>query len=409
MPSTPSTATQSDLSSGRDTTRHDVIVVGARCAGAATALLLARAGLRVLVLERASHGSDTGSTLALMRAGVLQLSRWGVLDAIIAAGTPPVTTTVFRYGDDAVTVPIRPTTAVPALFAPRRTLLDGVLADAASAAGAQVRFGVTVTAVVHDPTGRVVGVSAHDERGRLFDARAPIVVGADGRTSLVARQVGAPDTARYPHAASYMYGLWSDLEVEGYEWCYRPGAAAGLIPTNDGQVAVFAATTPRRFRRDIRPDLHAGYRRLLDEVAPDLADRFAVGHPPERLRSFPGFGGHLRQAWGPGWALAGDAGYFKDPITAHGMSDALRDAELLAEAVVGRLSGDLDDSDARTAYEGERDRLSRGLLATTDTIASFHWDVPELQVLLRRLSDDMRPEVDALSARAPGVPQHPAA
>jgi 2-polyprenyl-6-methoxyphenol hydroxylase-like FAD-dependent oxidoreductase len=385
------------------TTHHDAIVVGARCAGSATALLLARAGLRVLVLERARPGSDTSSTLALMRAGVLQLSRWGVLDRIRAAGTPPVRATVFRYGDEAVTVPIRPTPEVPALFAPRRTVLDAALAESAGEAGAEIRFGVTVTDVVHDETGRVVGVTGRDAAGRAFEARADVTVGADGRTSLIARQVGATDTARTDHASAVVYGFWHDLDVEGYEWCYQEGATAGLIPTNDGAVLAFAATTPERFRREIRPDLPAGYRALLAEAAPAAGDRLAAARPPERLRSFPGAPGHLRQAWGPGWALVGDAGYFKDPITAHGMSDALRDAELLADAIVGHLGGELDDRAARSAYEGVRDRLSTGLLATTDALASFRWDLPEVKDLLHRLSADMRAEIELLSSRTAPV------
>jgi 2-polyprenyl-6-methoxyphenol hydroxylase-like FAD-dependent oxidoreductase len=380
-------------------THHDVIVVGARCAGSATALLLARAGLRVLVLERAEPGSDTNSTLALMRAGVLQLARWGVLDRIRDAGTPPITATVFRYGDEVVTVPIRSTPEVPALFAPRRTLLDAVLAQTAAEAGADVRYGVTVTGVVHDGAGRVTGVHGRDGDGRAFEARADVTVGADGRTSLVARQVGAADTVRTDHASAVVYGFWHDLEVEGYEWCYRPGAAAGLIPTNDGAVIAFASTTPARFRREVRGDVRAGYRALLAEAAPTVVDRLDRATAPVRLRSFPGGPGHLRQAWGPGWALVGDAGYFKDPITAHGMSDALRDAELLADAIVGHIGGELDDRAARAAYEGLRDRLSTGLLATTDAIASYRWDMAEVKDLLRRLSDDMRAEIELLSNR----------
>jgi 2-polyprenyl-6-methoxyphenol hydroxylase-like FAD-dependent oxidoreductase len=380
-------------------THHDVIVVGARCAGSATALLLARAGLRVLVLERAQPGSDTSSTLALMRAGVLQLSRWGVLDRIRAVGTPPVTATVFRYGHEVVSVPIRTTPEVPALFAPRRTVLDAVLAETASEAGAEVRYGVTVTAVVHDETGEVVGVTGRDGDGRTFEARADMTIGADGRTSLVARQVGAATTVQTDHAAAVVYGFWHDLEVEGYEWCYQEGATAGLIPTNEGAVIAFAATTPGRFRREIRPDLSSGYRALLTEAAPTVVDRLAEATAPVRLRSFPGAPGHLRRCWGPGWALVGDAGYFKDPITAHGMSDALRDAELLADAVVGRIGGALDDRAARSAYEGVRDRLSTGLLATTDALASFRWDLTEVKNLLHRLSGDMRAEIELLSIR----------
>src|SRR5690349_8459397 len=170
---------------------YDVIVVGARVAGAATAMLLARAGRRVLLLDRARYGTDTLSTHALMRGSVLLLSRWGLLDRITDAGTPPIRETRFDYGTDDVRVTIKPTPGVPALYAPRRTLLDAVLVDAAAEAGAQVRFGVRITGLIRDGRGRVVGVHGHDRTGGEVGARAGLVVGADGHRSTVAREAGA--------------------------------------------------------------------------------------------------------------------------------------------------------------------------------------------------------------------------
>jgi 2-polyprenyl-6-methoxyphenol hydroxylase-like FAD-dependent oxidoreductase len=118
--------------------RYDAIVVGARCAGAATAMLLARQGLSVLLVDRDRHGSDTLSTLALMRAGVLQLHRWGLLDRVLGAGTPKIKFTSFVYGDETITLPIKLRDGVDALYAPRRTLLDALLADAAAVSAAAV-------------------------------------------------------------------------------------------------------------------------------------------------------------------------------------------------------------------------------------------------------------------------------
>ena len=128
----------------------DAVVVGARCAGAATALLLARAGARVVLVDKGAYGSDALSTHALMRGAVLQLHRWGVLPTIVAAGTPPVRSTTFSYSDQDVTVPIEPRFGVSALYAPRRALLDRALVDAAGDSGADVRYGVRIDDVIID-------------------------------------------------------------------------------------------------------------------------------------------------------------------------------------------------------------------------------------------------------------------
>jgi 2-polyprenyl-6-methoxyphenol hydroxylase-like FAD-dependent oxidoreductase len=370
--------------------RYDALVVGARCAGAATAMLLARRGLRVLAVDRGGYGADTLSTHALMRAGVLQLARWGLLGQIEAAGTPPVPRTVFHYEDEVVDIPIKPRDGVPALFAPRRFLLDRVLVDAARAAGATVVHHVRPGDLVRSAGGRVEGALLTDEDGRTRLVRAGIVIGADGLRSTVASLVGAPVTRVGRHAAVNVFGYWSGLEVDGYHWHWRPGVAAGAIPTNDGQVCVFVSMPPIRFFEEIRGDVLAGYRRALGQAAPELAERLQEGRLVGTLHGFPGQPGFLRRPWGPGWALVGDAGYFKDPITAHGISDALRDAELLARAV------EWGGAQALAEYEASRDALSERLFDVTDAIASFEWDTAALKELHLGLSDEMKREVAEL-------------
>jgi flavin-dependent dehydrogenase len=139
--------------------RYDVVVVGGRIAGASTALLLARAGVRVILIDRNRYGSDTLSTHGMMRGGVLQLSRWGVLPDVVAAGTPPVREVVFHYADgEDISVTIRPSAGVDALYAPRRHLIDRLLVDAAAAAGAEVMHQTAVTALIRDTGERVSGV-----------------------------------------------------------------------------------------------------------------------------------------------------------------------------------------------------------------------------------------------------------
>lgn len=380
---------------------YDVIIVGGRLAGASTAMLLARAGLRVLVLEQGRYGSDTLSTHAFMRAGVVQLSRWGLLDQIIAAGTPAVQRTVVRYGSVAEPIDISPIPDCPALFAPRRHLLDRVLADAAIEAGADVRFEHRVLRLRTDLIGRVSGVVYRDSQGRQHEASATLTIGADGPRSTIARQVGAPTYRRGRHATAFVVGYWSGVAATGYHWLYAAGASAGIIPTNDGQVCAWVGMPSTRFpvARQL-PD--RGFRSTLTHVAADWMGRLDSGHQHGPLRGFAGIEGYLRQPWGNGWALVGDAGYFKDPITAHGMTDALRDAELLARAVDrGLRSGNADLSAELAAYQRTRDELSHELFGIADRVASFDWDMDQLRPLLLAMSQAMRAEVRHLSDLAP--------
>jgi 2-polyprenyl-6-methoxyphenol hydroxylase-like FAD-dependent oxidoreductase len=378
-------------------TEHDAVVVGGRVAGAATALLLARAGLRVAVVERARPGSDTVSTHAFMRAGVLQLSRWGLLEAVERAGTPAVRRTVFHHsGLDPVTVTIRPRGGVDALYAPRRSVLDGILLDAAREAGAEVVRG-SVTDLVRDDGGRVTGVRLVESGRPGRTLRAGLTVGADGIASVVARQAGAEVTQQGRHASAVLYRYFEDLPTEGYEWFYAPGSGAGLIPTNAGQTCVFVGTTPRAMRELRRHGTEEAFASLLHQSGRSLTDRLLGARPVSRLHGWAGHPGYLRQAHGPGWALVGDAGYFKDPITTHGMTDALRDAQLLADGVAAAASGGMHERVAMARYQSTRDRLSQRLLEATEAVAAYDWDTATIQRLLREVSASMSDELDHLN------------
>ena len=376
----------------RSLTRYDAVIVGARAAGAATAMLLGRAGLRVLLVDRGQHGADTLSTHALMRGGVLQLHRWGLLDRIVDAGTPPIRRTTFRYAHDDVSVMIKSGHGVDALYAPRRTVLDPVLVDAAVAAGVDVRYGVTITDVRRDARGRVIGVGGDGESGRKLAFNADVVIGADGLRSTVAQLVDARIEHQARAASSVVYGYWSDVDADGYEWAYRSGVAAGLIPTNNGLTCVFAGGSPSRIGR--------GGRAALDDVvrsaAPEIAERLAHGTPPLGVRSFSGRPGFLRRASGPGWALVGDAGSWKDPISTRGIADALRDAELLARAIIATASGEITEREALSDYHAVRDRLTLPVLESADAVAAYDWSDDEIPVLLRDLSSSMSAEVEVI-------------
>jgi len=373
--------------------KFDAIVVGARCAGAATALLLARSGARVLLVDKDSHGTDTLSTHALMRGGVLQLQRWGLLTAIEAAGTPPVRSTTFSYASHDVTVAIEPRYGVNALYAPRRRLLDRTLADAAAASGAEVEYGVRVADLIRDDRGRVCGVVANGHSPRRIEAE--IVIGADGLYSTVARRVEAPTIVEGRHRTAVLFTYWRNMRSDGYLWRFTTGASMGAIPTNAESTCVFVSVAAHRFRDELGRDPLNAYRRWLREAAPAFDAQLDGATRTEPVRGFGGHVGFIRTSTGPGWALVGDAAYFKDPLTAHGITDALRDAELLARAV---LRG---TATALTEYEATRLDLSRGLFDITDEIASFQWTEDRLQSLHRALSAEMSREVRTLAALEP--------
>jgi flavin-dependent dehydrogenase len=377
---------------------YDAIIVGGRCAGAATAMLLARGGMRVLVVEAGRPGTDTLSTHALMRGAVLQLHRWELLEAIVAAGTPAVTSTEFGYGDEIDTVTIRPSGGISALYAPRRTVLDALLLDAARSAGAEVRTSTRVTRVL-TAGHRVLGVEGVERgTGTPFQATASLTIGADGRNSTVAEAVDAPFRRRGTDSSAILYGYFAGFPRDHYHWAYRPGLAAGVVPTNDRLACVWVSTSSARFAQSRSANLAATYGSLLVEAAPNVARAMGVVDAVGPLRAFPGLPGWIRASAGPGWALVGDAGYFKDPITAHGITDALRDAELLARAVLDEPRAGRAQLDALHDYERTRDRLSEPLFDITERIASYRWNLEELRGYLRELSETMRPEVDALQS-----------
>ncbi len=388
----------------------DVLVIGARAAGAATAMLLAERGLEVLLVDRGEYGTDALSTHALMRGAVLQLVRWGLLERVVASGTPAVRRTAFHYGDSVLDIVIKASHGVDALYAPRRTVLDPILVDAARAAGATVRFRTGLLDLLRDARGRVTGAVLKGPSGVPYEVAADRVIGADGAGSTVARLANAAFEQRAGHATAVIYGYWSGLETEGYHWHYRPGTSVGVIPTTGLQTCVFAAMPPGRLKGGAYPQL---YHAVLAECAPDLAAMLEGARLESRLVAFAGRPGFLRRAHGPGWALVGDAGYFKDPITAHGLTDALRDAELLANAVATGTEAALE------YFATLRRAFSLPLLEVTDQIAAFDWDLGRLQALHLALNKAMQPEVEHLASlrastaarlrRSPALPARQAA
>ncbi len=380
-------------SSLRNGARYDVIVVGARAAGASTAMLLGRQGLDVLMVDHGRFGSDTLSTHALMRAGVLQLSRWGLLDRVIAAGTPPIRRTTFTSASGRIVVDISAKHGVDALYAPRRTVLDSILVQAAIDSGVDARDLTSMVDVVHQRE-RVRGVVLATTDGRFVEVEAPLVIGADGIRSTVARRVGASTVRQGRNLSAVAYGYWTDVDIDGYQWVYQRAGNSGFIPTNDGRVVVFANATAERIGK-------GGVSVISDMVAagsPELGERLRSGTAPSGTRTFRGQTGFMRAASGPGWALVGDASHFKDPIGAHGITDALRDAELLARAVVAGGGVGMNIDAALADYGAQRDEVSVPLFDTVEQISGNHWTDDEIGPLLKQLSATMAGEVELLAS-----------
>ena len=308
---------------------YDAIIVGARCAGSPTAMLLARKGYRVLVVDRATFPSDTVSTHVVQPLGAAALARWGLLDRLSATGCPPIHTYAFDFGP--FTISGSPGTKdAPVAYCPRRTVLDKLLVDAAAEAGAEIREGFTVEEVLIED-GRVVGIKGHSKSGDTVTERAEVVVGADGRHSLVAEAVRPEQYNEKPPLLAGYYTYWSGLPMDGrFETYIRPHRGFAAAPTHDGLTLTVGGWPYAEFEAN-KKDVEGNFLKMFD-LAPEFAERVrgAKREAPFAGAAVPNF---FRKPYGPGWALVGDAGYNKDPITAQGINDAFRDAERCAIAL----------------------------------------------------------------------------
>ena len=375
---------------------HDVVVVGARAAGAATALLLARQGHDVVLVDRNALPSDTLSTHQLARPGVVQLRRWGLLDAVLRSGAPALRQITFTTPNESVTRAVKPSAGVDLLVAPRRYILDTLVADAAAMAGADLRFGVTVEGTHLDDAGRAVGVYGHDRSGAPVDLAARYVVGADGLGSRVARAVGAEIIENRGAPGAVQYAYFADLPWPGIELIVADRALTGVFPTHHGEACVWicSPTGDARAARRAAVSREDAFTAHLRRTAPDLAARLRMGRRTSPVTGMLRMPNYLRQAHGPGWALVGDAGYHRDALTGHGLSDAYRDAELLAMALHQALRGDVDPDTALAEYQRRAgSRVARGLRA--DRRAG---QLPATRAV-RRAAEDSSP--------APSMPRPP--
>ena len=360
------------------TTDFDAIVVGARCAGSPTAMLLARKGYRVLVVDRASFPSDTVSTHMIHATGIAALRRWGLLDQVIASGCPPVETYSFDFGPFTIAGTPRGAEGFSTAYAPRRTVLDKILVDAADQAGAEVREGFTVEEVLVEE-GAVVGLRGHGDDGKSVLERARVVIGADGRNSHVGKAVQLEQYNEKPMLQWSYYTYWSGLPVDGFEIFIRPDRGWAAVQTNDG-LTMLVVGWPYAEASAYKADVEANYLKTL-ELAPEFAARVRAATREERFAG-GAVANFFRKPFGPGWALVGDAGYNKDPITAQGISDAFHDAELCSTAVDEVFNGERSFDEAMAFYHQARDARVLPIYEFTTQLATLDPPPPEMQQLL---------------------------
>lgn len=342
---------------------YDVIIVGARVAASPLAMLLAKAGRKVLVVDRATFPSDIMSTHFVQSDGVKRLQEWGLYDRVMASNCPSIPVVTFHVNGTPIVPPRDP--SMPDAICPRRIVLDKILVDGAREAGAEVREGFSVQEILIED-GRVVGIRGRDASGETVEERARVTVGADGQHSLVARAVQPAEYDTHPAFTCGYYSYFSGIPLEGNNGVAYAANEAGVLafPTNDGQTCIAVGTARERFH-EYRADVEGTFYTLLEQASPEFAARVRGGKREERWIGTADTANYFRQPYGPGWALCGDAGYHKDFVTGLGIADAFRDAEFLSEALRAVLSGAQPLEEALAVYQKRRDEAAKPMYDMT--------------------------------------------
>jgi flavin-dependent dehydrogenase len=331
---------------------YDVIVVGARCAGSPTAMLLARKGYKVLLVDRATFPSDIPHGHFIHREGPRRLAQWGLLDRIVSTNCPPVVMSTLDFGDSPLVAKDLVVDSVAMGYAPRRSILDKVLVDAAVEAGVEVREGFAVESFTADGD-RLTGVRGRArDGGSLVTEHATVTVGADGRHSLLARVVQAPASYDLPAATCWYFSYWSGIDMPGLEIYVKNRSAIFAFPTHDQLTGIFIGWSAEALP-EVRANIESEHMKVVEGI-PSLAERVRNARREERFAGATDLPNFVRKPYGPGWALVGDAGCHKDPFQALGMCDAFRDLDLLVNALDAGLSGRADLQEALGAYERQR-------------------------------------------------------
>jgi len=361
---------------------YDAIVVGARCAGSPTAMLLAGKGYRVLLVDKATFPSDTLNNHYIHQPGVAQLQRWGLLEEVQASRCPPIRTITFDVGPYVLTGTPPPAGATADAYAPRRRVLDAILVRAAAKAGVELREGFVVDDCIRDGD-RITGIRGHAYGGGPVTEQARIVIGADGMHSRIAHTVQAPTYWVKPALSCVYYTYWDDLPVNGLEIYLIAQRAVVALPTNDG-LTLLAVSWPYREFQVVRKDIAGHYATALATCA-GLVERVRHSRQVERFKGTADVPNFFRKPYGAGWALVGDAGYHKDPATAQGISDSFRDAELLTEAIDAGFSARQPLDEALAEYEQQRNAAVLPMYEFTCELATLDPPSAEQMQLLAAL------------------------
>jgi flavin-dependent dehydrogenase len=355
---------------------YDAIVIGARCAGAVTAMLLGRRGHRVLLLDRGDFPSDVPQGHFIHRHGPKRLADWGLLERVVGTNCPPLTTHLTDFGDFPLIGRDIRMGDVAWGYAPRRRQLDQVLVEAAVEAGVEFRSNFLVENFLWDGD-RVKGIRGRDRRKRIScTEEALITIGADGRKSTLARAVGAPSYDETPPLTCWYFSYWSGVSTEGFEWYLRTNRVIFGFRTNDDLFAIFIGWPVGEFN-SIKANIEYEFMHVVDRI-PGLAERVRSGRREERFYGAADLPNFLRRPFGPGWALVGDAGCHKDPMMAQGICDAFRDADYLSAAIHEGLAGQCALNDALMGYERQRNEATMAEYRENIAAARFTPISPEL-------------------------------
>lgn len=363
----------------------DVIVVGARCAGSPLAMLLARMGYRVMLADRGTFPSDTVSSHGLLNTGHARLHGWGLLDRLLDTGPGVGDAVEFHVGGAVIHGVCTPVNGISSGSGPRRHVLDDLLVRAAAESGAEVRTGFSVNGLVLDGE-RVAGVRARLRAGGEATETAQLVVGADGKFSTVARLVGASKYRDDGNRTCQYYGYWSGTSLDRPRYFVFDDWGIATGPTHGG-LSIMSMAVSLASLSAFRADVEAAFMARVNS-APELRELVGAGRREEHFRGLADVPNYRRQSYGPGWALVGDAGYDRDPVTAQGISDAFRDADTLAGAIDDGLSGRQDMQVALDGYQKARDAATEAMYEWTLVSTAFVPDRESSRALMRQIADD---------------------